>query len=1169
MRILSLHCIAFGCFTNLKLDLADPGRTFHVIYGPNEAGKSTVLRALTGLLYGIPARTTDAFLHDMKDLRIAAELEHSDGRRFTFIRRKGNRDTLLDVEGKPILEKKIEEFLGGVGEDLFHNLFRLDHPSLVRGGEDLLAGKGDVAQSLFEAGTGITGLRQVLTTLDTEADSLFTQRSKAALVNHYIAEYETHHKRVRELSVPAREWAEKRIALEDDEKKLTNLKARLSAQIARKERLNRLNLAIPHVSRRSEILKELSALGPVKELSESASRDREAAQQRERDARRRKTGAENKLKTLHADLDKLQTPQEFLDYAERIAGVYERLASYRNAVRDLPKVRAEQQESERQAIEILRGISPGLPLAEAETLRLTVAQRTRIRGLVSEQHKLQERLRTTRKRAQSTEDAWQGGQRALREMPQVKDAGELERIVTRVFRQGDLEAAVTHETGELTVARAQVDADVSRLPLWTGTLDQLETLKIPTLERMESFENELEELNNQQRFVGTRSEENRQQAEAVGKEIQTLQIGWAIPTKDDLQKARDRRDHGWRLVRRAWIEGKSDADEEKEFDGDRPLDQGYEKAVLSADEVADRLWREADRTAKLAGLQSEKDSCEAISANLETEQSKITATLEDWQRRWNETWRDSGIAPGLPKEMRAWLGRHQDALTQICNVRVRQQSIRQKQESITGYKEQLDRALQELGEPGVDASQTLAAALERCKSIVDTVNNSRKERTDFEKDVQRLAKEHSKAATELLEAERESAAWQDSWQKALLPLNLSDEISAEEASAIVEKLEELFNRIASGAEKGGRISEMTGHIAQFETDVSALVVDLDPKLSDLQPEPALIRLQALLTSAQKEASTRKGLTDQVKGETKIIGECDREITGAQSELADLMAKAGCEDLTALELAENQSNRIRVLKGELKSMNQTISGFSAGKGLDSLVDECEEIESDTLSFEIAELEKEITSLGDERSALDRKIGGDRTALEAIDGSDQAAAAEEEAQSALASVRDHAERYLQVKVAAEVLRRHIERYREQNQDPILRRASEVFRQLTLGSFQSLKTGFDEKDRPVLLGVRPSMREVEVAGMSDGTRDQLFLALRLASLELQLASAESLPFVADDVLINFDDGRAEATIVELANLSSKTQVLFFTHHARLSDLARKAVPEHIFELHDLTMA
>ena len=73
-----------------------------------------------------------------------------------------------------------------------------------------------------------------------------------------------------------------------------------------------------------------------------------------------------------------------------------------------------------------------------------------------------------------------------------------------------------------------------------------------------------------------------------------------------------------------------------------------------------------------------------------------------------------------------------------------------------------------------------------------------------------------------------------------------------------------------------------------------------------------------------------------------------------------------------------------------------------------------------------------------------------------------------------------------------------------------------------------------------------------MSEGTRDQLYLALRLATLERYLAHAEPLPFVVDDVLVNFDDDRSRATLEVLAELSGKTQVILFTHHARLRDLA-----------------
>ena len=74
-----------------------------------------------------------------------------------------------------------------------------------------------------------------------------------------------------------------------------------------------------------------------------------------------------------------------------------------------------------------------------------------------------------------------------------------------------------------------------------------------------------------------------------------------------------------------------------------------------------------------------------------------------------------------------------------------------------------------------------------------------------------------------------------------------------------------------------------------------------------------------------------------------------------------------------------------------------------------------------------------------------------------------------------------------------------------------------------------------------------------MSTGTADQLYLALRVASIEDYLERADALPFVADDLFINFDDERAAAGFTLLGELAKKTQVLFFTHHQHLVDIAQ----------------
>jgi uncharacterized protein YhaN len=150
---------------------------------------------------------------------------------------------------------------------------------------------------------------------------------------------------------------------------------------------------------------------------------------------------------------------------------------------------------------------------------------------------------------------------------------------------------------------------------------------------------------------------------------------------------------------------------------------------------------------------------------------------------------------------------------------------------------------------------------------------------------------------------------------------------------------------------------------------------------------------------------------------------------------------------------------------------------------------------------------------------------------------------------------------------LLSREIERYREENQAPLLASSSSLFARLTLGSFAGVKAGFDDKDRPCLRCVRADgQTEVDVTGLSDGTRDQLYLSLRLASLLRRAELAEPMPLVLDDVLIQLDDQRAAAALAVLAEVSRKMQVLFFTHHARLVDLARTAIAASDLVVHEL---
>ncbi len=166
------------------------------------------------------------------------------------------------------------------------------------------------------------------------------------------------------------------------------------------------------------------------------------------------------------------------------------------------------------------------------------------------------------------------------------------------------------------------------------------------------------------------------------------------------------------------------------------------------------------------------------------------------------------------------------------------------------------------------------------------------------------------------------------------------------------------------------------------------------------------------------------------------------------------------------------------------------------------------------------------------------------------------ARQEVEAITARIAQRTQTYARTRMAAAIVARVMQTYREQHQGPVLGRAGELFARLTRGRFSSLAVDYQD-DCQILLGQQPDGGRLGVSGLSQGTRHQLFLALRLAAIEEHLREREAVPIIIDDLLVQFDDARATATLEVLAELACQTQVLFFTHHRHLCELAATTLP------------
>jgi uncharacterized protein YhaN len=353
---------------------------------------------------------------------------------------------------------------------------------------------------------------------------------------------------------------------------------------------------------------------------------------------------------------------------------------------------------------------------------------------------------------------------------------------------------------------------------------------------------------------------------------------------------------------------------------------------------------------------------------------------------------------------------------------------------------------------------------------------------------------------------------------------------------------------------------------EFSIWVSELSAGLAPDLLDLPTEAAAADLNQRLNKALSDAARFEELEKQHKSLMEAIQTERLIVEELEAKLAEMCRKAGVATYRELPEMEERSELFREKRNKIEELEMELAKYSAGSGIDALIHEAKDMDADALPAEIEALTRRIKALEVKRSELDQLIGSERAVLDAMDGRAEAAELAERSQGVLSELRDAVERYARVRVASNLLRKEIERYREANQGPILKRAGEIFAAFTLNSFKGLIPDFDEKDSPVLMGVRPTNEKVAVDGMSDGTSDQLYLSLRLASLEQRLLVGEPMPLILDDILINFDDDRSHATLKILMELSRKTQIIFFTHHQHLLELAKEKVGEGLLITHSL---
>ena len=469
-------------------------------------------------------------------------------------------------------------------------------------------------------------------------------------------------------------------------------------------------------------------------------------------------------------------------------------------------------------------------------------------------------------------------------------------------------------------------------------------------------------------------------------------------------------------------------------------------------------------------------------------------------------------------------------------------------------RDKLVEELQELGDHQDFKGRELNPVLLHAETILDSIKSDRAGREKLESKIVDI-----REALELVENEREKAGqkldrWRAKWAEALAPLGLGPGTNPDEANDFIDTLQNCLDKLGGAEDFRKRIDGIDRDNQNFKSDLAHLLEQAAPDLQHTEIVQAVSDLQARLNAARQD----QAILEQYREEMEVL---EREILQTRISLADneermaaLLKTAGCEKEEDLDEAEQRSHEYVKLKERLSDLESNLAQIAEGVTCSELEQQAQGVDPDALPGQIQALSHEIEDVLDpEIQRFTEETGREKNEMARMDGSSRAAELADTSQQVMARIGRLTERYIRVKLATKILLDVIEQYRAENQDPVLQIASRFFKKITMESFRGLRTDMDDQGRAILIGVRPDGSWVKVEGMSVGTRDQLYLALRLATLEWRLSFREPMPFVVDDILINFDDDRSAATLKALSELAEKNQVILFTHHRRVVEIAR----------------
>lgn len=1138
MKISQIQVAGFGALRERTFDLNAP---LTVVFGPNEAGKSTLMGFIRMLLFGFPTRSYMQERYEPVYGGVhggAMTLVDDQGRRIRIERYEGKAMSagrggrmssgtfrLILEDGSTGGEQMMKALLGGMTPELFRSLFAFGLSEL----QEIRSLQSDeVSEYLFSTGMGMEGgtVLRAERSLQHEMELLYKPRGTKQEINKILQTIEENEEAVRRSKELMGQFDQWTVQLSSIDQRILRLENALKEYRGQKEWYDKCRQAGDRWIRLQEIHKQVTALPLFESFPEEAAARFDAMIEERERALADKQSWRRKLEQLSAQKEAIEVDETLLSRKERLLSLLERANGYEDSKTAAAEFLAEMRSLDEQIDGKIRQIDTNWSRRMLESFSVDVTHKEQVR-----------KFRDSLQHYKSEWERLEGERlRALQQEEMLgRTAAETEDELREMRRRTEQAGA-----GLGRIGTSELQSHFLRLrkeyDQWKQSLSELKYYKLRLDDQKKTLD--IMKLAGEQRT-------SRDEAE----DLRRFEAG---QTKTIIKKRRIRK---WLLLGVGL--NVSVPAVYYYFSGDM-MTSALGFFLVAVGNALLFLWlREQDRINPRSGP-SRTGAYEAVQSLTDNG----TAAIEHDNRLIAE---QTALVHGLEQEiieLEGQAGRREAELHELLHVFAADREAaaaivdipREKVAGVVDFPSRVPAGNR------VGFFSPASINDELMDGLQTAVEKTRQTRMEFRlaeeklKEQRKLWSAAAKLREQLDEQTKEIGdsclGVQQEWRMWLNGQRLDEQLSTDGVIEIFQHAEQALQLLQQRDRAKLKHDALLEQSRLFEEECCTLLERAS--VSDSVAELKHYRIIMEDHSRQMEEKLRLEqaiveIEEQLYGSSAALARVEQRISVLWKE-----AQSDHEEQFRLHVRQH-AERVKLLEEQLhvevflenwvgKEHQHELYEVLRSHDLSQLSHKMDENE-----HQAANTETQLHELRDQRG----RLGNEMDKLKAgAEHAEKLQLLEEH----ISSFQYHSKRWATLALGAELFKKARELYERERQPEVLLRASSYFELITNGSFRRVMAPLNEKKLKV---ERSNGELLDTAYLSRGTAEQLYLSMRFALAD-EYARKVSLPLIMDDIFVNFDHSRLMNTLSVLEEVNKQHQIILFTCHSHVKEAIARIYPD-----------